>query len=422
MKKLQTNTQKPDTLNNMMAFSVMNDKIKTKKIEEIESKSDIDAPISYTSSELIFHQDNLVWTDEKANILVAWKGETLITLRYKVANNSKVSCPYMINSARKIIDPKGAFYYVNNVEHWFNFKGTTPKNEWNAIFCVYSISEADKNSIEWVYIWYNPTEEWLAKSPNLKDIKEFEWSDSKLTTEMYKLGDLWTCIKSMIRDTTRDVPFNYCAERDAEVERIIAGESQSSDEYTLEKVVDWDTIRVKDSSWKSIDVRMIWIDAPESNELRYWYAECYGDEATEKLKTILGNTTKVKIEKDATQWDYDSYNRLLGYVFINGTTNVNQLMIYYGYAWEYTYNKPYKYQSDFKNAEASAKSESRWLWSSSACSWQRKQKTTTTSTSSSSYSYRSSACAWHTWHLWPKGWCYYYNWNSKVYWDHSCCY
>ena len=42
-------------------------------------------------------------------------------------------------------------------------------------------------------------------------------------------------------------------------------------------------------------------------------------------------------------------------------------MIADGYAFEYTYDLPYRYQQDFKAAENDARTQERGLWSPSAC-------------------------------------------------------
>lgn len=213
--------------------------------------------------------------------------------------------------------------------------------------------------------------------------------------------------------------------------------------YKFEKVVDWDTIRVTDENGKSLDVRLIWIDSPEASTQRYWYVECYWEEATQKLVELLKWVETVEIETDETQWMEDKYWRLLWYVF-DWNTNINERMLYYGYGREYTYDKPYKYQEEFKKAESQAKNAWRWLWHDDACGWERKEaevkKTTITSSSdytssysqdynssssnnynsktsssSSSSSVRSDKCSAHVRHTWPKWWCFYYNWKDKEY-------
>ena len=92
-------------------------------------------------------------------------------------------------------------------------------------------------------------------------------------------------------------------------------------------------------------------------------------------------------------------------------------MIEDGYAWEYTYNLPYKYQSEFKEAQKTAELKNNGLWG--VTHWERVkdgetvQKTTTSNYIT--YNTSSSLCAGHTWFTGPRGWCYYVDWNSKVY-------
>jgi endonuclease YncB( thermonuclease family) len=142
------------------------------------------------------------------------------------------------------------------------------------------------------------------------------------------------------------------------------------DEYELLEVIDWDTIRVLNWSWETLSVRMIGIDAPERYTKRYWYIECFWKEAEEYLKSLLDGAKYIQIETDETQWKYDRYERLLWYLFLSWE-NINQKMITNGYVREYTYNLPYKYQSDFQKSEQYAKENQLWLWSSNTCNWER---------------------------------------------------
>ncbi len=150
-------------------------------------------------------------------------------------------------------------------------------------------------------------------------------------------------------------------------------EEQKADllNYTLLEVIDGDTIRVKNPEGKEQSVRMIGLDAPESTTMRYGYAECFGKEAANHLKLLLKDTKEVQIEVDPTQTATDKYGRLLGYVVANGA-NLNQKMIEDGYGFEYTYNLPYKYQSEFKSAQKIASEKKFGLWADSACKGERK--------------------------------------------------
>ena len=202
----------------------------------------------------------------------------------------------------------------------------------------------------------------------------------------------------------------------------------SNKEYGLIDVVDGDTIKIKDENGNIISVRMIGIDAPESNTTRYGYAECFGREAKGHLEELLRGEDKVQLEFDSTQGNYDKYNRLLAYVISRGT-NINKKMIDDGFAFEYTYNLPYNYQSEFKEAQKDATLSGRGLRAGSACQGQRlkdtrNEATDASSTSSSSYEPLKSTYGsdGRTYYTGPRGGCYYINSNgNKTYVDHSYC-
>ena len=134
--------------------------------------------------------------------------------------------------------------------------------------------------------------------------------------------------------------------------------------YDVVKVVDGDTIDVSIDG-KVERLRLIGIDTPETVDPRK-PVECFGVEASNKAKTILLGK-KVYLESDNTQGELDKYSRLLRYVFLEDGTNFNLLMIKEGYAHEYTYNLPYKYQSEFKQAQKDAEANKKGLWASGVC-------------------------------------------------------
>lgn len=185
--------------------------------------------------------------------------------------------------------------------------------------------------------------------------------------------------------------------------------------YSLIKVVDWDTITIKDNNWKKIKVRMIWLDTPESSPTRYGYIECYWVEASQHLKSLLQGANQIQLETDQSQTATDKYGRLLWYVRYNGI-NLNQKMIEDGYGFEYTYNLPYKYQSEFKSAQKTASEKRLWLWADSACKgertkiWNKKEEK------------RSEVFQSKKYHLGPKGGCYYFtDKGGKEYVDKAFC-
>ena len=130
------------------------------------------------------------------------------------------------------------------------------------------------------------------------------------------------------------------------------------------KVTDGDTIEVniKDVIEK---VRLIGVDTPETVDPRK-PVQCFGKEASNKTTELLLGK-KVQLEEDTTQGDRDKYGRLLRYVLLEDGTNVNKLLIQDGYAYEYTYNLPYKYQSEFKKAQVYASDKKQGLWADNVC-------------------------------------------------------
>jgi len=135
--------------------------------------------------------------------------------------------------------------------------------------------------------------------------------------------------------------------------------------YAVTNVVDGDTIDV-DMDGKTERLRLIGIDTPETKDPRK-PVQCFGQEASDKATELLLNQ-KIKLEFDETQSDRDKYDRLLAYVYREDGLFFNKWMIENGYAYEYTYNIPYKYQTEFKEAENNARSNQLGLWSTDTCS------------------------------------------------------
>lgn len=129
--------------------------------------------------------------------------------------------------------------------------------------------------------------------------------------------------------------------------------------YEVISVTDGDTIKVKING-RTETLRLIGIDTPETVDPRT-VVQCFGKEASAKAKEILSGK-KVRLEADPTQGELDKYQRLLRYVYLDDGTSFNKWMIENGFAHEYTYNTPYKYQSEFKEAEKSAQKSKRGFW------------------------------------------------------------
>lgn len=124
-------------------------------------------------------------------------------------------------------------------------------------------------------------------------------------------------------------------------------------------MADGDTFKVDiDGVIKTI--RVIGINAPETVDPRK-PVECFGIEASNKTKAILFGQI-VRLERDSTQGDRNKYGRLLCHIFLENGTNFGLLMIGEGYAHEYTYAVPYKYQEEYIVAQNYARQNSMGLW------------------------------------------------------------
>jgi micrococcal nuclease len=137
--------------------------------------------------------------------------------------------------------------------------------------------------------------------------------------------------------------------------------SVPANRYPVVAVTDGDTIRV------SIDgveekIRLIGIDAPELHNP----VECFGQQATERAASMLLGES-VALQADDSQDDRDRYGRLLRYVLLPDGTNVNQALLRGGYAFEYTYDQPYRYRDEFLAGQAAAEADKAGLWAADTC-------------------------------------------------------
>lgn len=142
-------------------------------------------------------------------------------------------------------------------------------------------------------------------------------------------------------------------------ENCLADGAASSTIFDVVEVSDGDTIIVS-RDCEPVTVRLIGVDTPETVDPRR-AVQCFGPEASAYTKKrLLG--TKVSIETDPDEGEKDRYGRTLGYVILENGTNFNKELIEEGFGKEYTYDKKYKYQAEFREAEARAKENGRGLW------------------------------------------------------------
>lgn len=126
------------------------------------------------------------------------------------------------------------------------------------------------------------------------------------------------------------------------------------------KKIDGDTIIVQ-FNHKELKVRYLLIDTPETVKPGV-EVQKYGPEASELNGKLLSNAKNVEIEFDVYQKE-DKYHRALCYVYADGNSIQEQLLIA-GLA-EIKYVKPpdTRYLEKYKKAQNKAKSNKRNLWS-----------------------------------------------------------
>ena len=172
------------------------------------------------------------------------------------------------------------------------------------------------------------------------------------------LGVLILLITLFLQDPSQFSP--------AALSKLFGNSQQTEDSggSRVTRVIDGDTIQANVQG-KVETIRLIGINTPETVDPRK-PMECFGKEASAKTKELIQKKT-VKIETDPTQDTRDKYGRLLAYVFLDDGTNINKKLIEEGYAYEYTYERPYKFQSEFKTAQHDAEQQKKGLWAPGVC-------------------------------------------------------
>ncbi len=142
-----------------------------------------------------------------------------------------------------------------------------------------------------------------------------------------------------------------------------------TEKVTVKRVVDGDTIWVQDASGTDFKVRIIGIDAPET-EKEGQKGEFFADEATLFTEQVLLKK-EIYLERDVS--DTDKYGRYLRYVWLtepqNGDEetillyNFSALMVRGGYACFVAIGDDTKYEDVLSDAELSARSDKLGMWS-----------------------------------------------------------
>ncbi len=141
-------------------------------------------------------------------------------------------------------------------------------------------------------------------------------------------------------------------------------------EARVVEVIDGDTVDVQING-KVERLRLIGLDTPETKDPRK-PVQCFGKEASAQAAKILSGQP-VLLEEDLTQDTRDTYGRLLRYVWLPDGKLYNLEMIIGGFAHEYTYETPYKYQAVFKKEETAARERGWGFWAATSCNGNTEQ-------------------------------------------------
>lgn len=126
------------------------------------------------------------------------------------------------------------------------------------------------------------------------------------------------------------------------------------------RVVDGDTIIVRNNKDVEETVRLLLIDTPESVHPTE-PEQLFGQESSDYAKDMIKEGDIVRMEVGNPE--RDKYDRILAYIWIDDV-NFNQLMIEKGFARvAYVYEPNTKYLNDFKQAEQNAKTQKENIWS-----------------------------------------------------------
>lgn len=125
------------------------------------------------------------------------------------------------------------------------------------------------------------------------------------------------------------------------------------------KVVDGDTLEVELDTGRE-RVRLLGIDTPETVHPTK-PVECFGPEASSRMKELAPPGTELKLERDAEL--RDRFGRLLAYAYLPDGTFINRSMVADGFATTLFIDPNRAHRQDLSAAEADARSQGRGLWS-----------------------------------------------------------
>jgi len=128
-------------------------------------------------------------------------------------------------------------------------------------------------------------------------------------------------------------------------------------ERVVDHVVDGDTIEVVIGNREEY-VRFIGIDTPEVYE---GGVECGGPEASESMDRMLQPGDRVRLVRDRSQDNRDTYGRLLRYVEFNGR-DLGRTQVRRGWASVYVFDRPFRRLHVYERSEGQASAAGSGVW------------------------------------------------------------
>ncbi|CAA0127300.1 Thermonuclease [Mycolicibacterium vanbaalenii] len=130
---------------------------------------------------------------------------------------------------------------------------------------------------------------------------------------------------------------------------------------TVLRVIDGDTLDVRDDDRGRLRVRVLGIDTPEVHRPG-WTVGCWGPEA-ERFATETLTGQRITLTADPTQDANDRYGRTLAYVNLADGRDFSVESVRSGMARSYVYDdKPVSRYPDIRAAEDEARAALRGLW------------------------------------------------------------
>lgn len=127
----------------------------------------------------------------------------------------------------------------------------------------------------------------------------------------------------------------------------------------FKECVDGDTIKITINN-ETKTVRLLAVDTPESvhptKDVEY-----YGQEASDYTCNLVKNASNIELEYDENSAKEDKYNRLLAWVFVDGTL-LQEKLIENGYAQVAYLYKDYKYTSILQAKQEKAQESNSGIW------------------------------------------------------------